>query len=534
MPQDAHYDPPIDPAIPVSSHLTAIAEAAQNHALLQEANKQHQPSLSPMFSEPNMQQPPDPTLLQEPPAQEAKVASSSSETSMNGNLQSFRETTPSLGKRPADDLDRLATGIKPKRKPKEKWAHRLGCPFRKCRGDMFTTEHGYRVCETTPHEFIIRLIEHMKRNHDLYVCGECFLGFKTPDALNSHKGTGHHCGKCYMSFPNLEEFVQHSNSCMAVDAATQEDIWQILYETLCADGVRHNPSFDDDTPVNGAVQPNNRVRMQFLSQQPLAPGQVPSLARRLGSSASGNGVAPPVERAEEQRQQLVPVGTNTLQAAPSRARSPPMGREAQLLSENYSQRDTIQVLQGLLAIERQARFEAEVRADFFATARVHDIVQSAVRHFVSSIRRRRPEPVKPRYESGWLEEIPELNGESVDDVDIMTLAPVRPSPIPFIDDFPATTATMELPNMILPEPNALPNALQCPSLTSESTAQSLQDLTVPLLLNLPWTVMYSCSKDDTQEPAFTWGQPWSCQRCGAELRKASDVFCEACAALDWR
>jgi hypothetical protein len=540
--QEMQYDPPIDPAMPVSSHLTAIAEAAQNHALLQEANMHHEPQPYPMYHEPSMPHPlHDPALLQEPLHQETKVESSSSEASMNGHLHpSYRETTPSLGKRPADDLERLATGIKPKRKPKEKWAHRLGCPFRKCRGDMFTTEHGFRVCETTPHEFIIRLIEHMKRNHDLYVCGECFLGYKTPDALNSHKTTSHHCGKCYMSFPDAEIFAKHANSCMTVDAATQEDIWQILYETLCADGVRHNPSFDDDTPVDSAIQSNNRVRMQLLSQQPLAIGQVPSLAKQLGSPASGNGMAPPVERADEYRQQLVPVGAMSLQAGPDRA-SPPMGtaRTTQLLFENESQRDTIQALQGLLAAERQARLEAEVRADIFASAKGNGLVHAAIRRFISSVRQARLAPVKPRYESGWVEEMHELQGDTADGIQIITSTPVLQQYAPSVDDYSPAYATMEMLPILLPQP-AIPTALHCPSLTSESTAQSLLEPTAPLFLNLPSAVMYDTGKDATAtattttqpEPPFAWGQLWGCQICGAQLQQASEIFCDTCAALD--
>jgi hypothetical protein len=506
---------------------------------------QHQShNYHPMFAESSMQQEPaEHALLQEPTYHEPKLETSSSDVSMNGSMNghlqtSYRETTPSLGKRPADDLERLATGIKPKRKPKEKWAHRLGCPFRKCRSDMFTTENGYRVCETTPHEFIIRLIEHMKRNHDLYVCGECFLGFKTPDALNSHKSTSHHCGKCYMSFPNEEVFIQHANSCMTVDAATQEDIWQILYETLCADGVRHNPSFDDETPVNSSIQSNNRVRMQLLAEQPLASGQVPSLAKQLGSPLAGNGVAPPVERVDElhHRQQLVPVGaSNFLQAASGRAQSPPMSRtEAQLLGENQSQRETIQALQGILAIEQQARLEAEVRADVFASARTHDIVQAAVRRFVSSARRPKPALVKPRYETGWVEEVNELQGEGVD---VVALAPPRQQPIsPSIEESFATAfmpGEMLLP-FVLPAQATIPNALHCPSLTSESTTQSLQEPTAPLAFSLPVGVMYEFgAEDNAQELAFTWNQPWECQWCGRELEQAGDiVFCKNCNPLN--
>jgi hypothetical protein len=222
-----------------------------------------------------------------------------------------RETTPSLGKHAraleTPDVDRLATGLKPKRKPKEKWAHRLGCPYRKSRNSVFTTENGFRVCETTPHEFIIRLIEHMKRNHELYVCGECFLGFISSDSLGSHKGSGHHCGKCYLSFADEKSFIDHANTCIAVEAATQEDIWQILYETLCGDAMRHNPSFDDDEPTidDEGIKPSNRLRMRILDERKLAPGQVPSLSKQLKDTplSMENGMVPPVVQRVDSSQQ---------------------------------------------------------------------------------------------------------------------------------------------------------------------------------------------------------------------------------------
>lgn len=123
----------------------------------------------------------------------------------------------------------------------------------------------------------------MKRNHDLYVCGECFLGFVSSDSLGSHKGSGHHCGKCYLSFLDETSFIGHANTCVAVEAATQEDIWQILYETLCGDEIRHNPSFDDDEPTmdDEGLKSSNRLRMRILDERKLAPGQVPSLSKQL-------------------------------------------------------------------------------------------------------------------------------------------------------------------------------------------------------------------------------------------------------------
>ncbi|KIW04135.1 uncharacterized protein PV09_04943 [Verruconis gallopava] len=529
--QQMQYEPQVDHAVPVSSHLTAIAAAATNHTLLQEDNMQHQQPLRFDFAESSMhllQHDPTSTTLLEP-----KMESSSSEASMNGqpSQSAFRETTPSLGKRPADDLERLATGIKPKRKPKEKWAHRLGCPFRKCRSDVFTTENGFRVCETTPHEFIIRLIEHMKRNHDLYVCGECFLGFKTPDTLNSHKSTSHHCGKCYMSFPSKEAFVEHAQSCMAVDAATQEDIWQILYETLCGDGVRHNPSFDEeDGHVAGPIQANNRVRMQLLAQTVLAPGQVPSLARQLGGPPleTGNGVAPPVRRAEY-RQQFAPVGATTSPAAPDRASSPPgLRREAQLLRENQAQRDTIQELRGLLAMETQTRFAAEVRVDAYSRSlRARDFVHDAVRRFLMSMRRPNLDLAKPlRYGSGLVEELPELC-DAMDDDDVVALVPSRtPFRITDVDPPSKSNISHVLPISLL-QASAC-ELLECPSLTSDQTAESVQEFTLPPDIGRSFSeALLDMHKN---EISFTWSQqPWDCQLCGAELQDACDVFCKNCA-----
>ena len=445
-----------------------------------------------------------------------------------------RETTPSLGKRPAEpitDLERL--GLKPKRKPKEKWAHRLGCPFRKCRGDMFSTEHGYRVCETTPHEFIIRLIEHMKRNHELYVCGECFLGFRSGEGLASHKGSVHHCGKCYLSFREEGEFIDHANTCVAVDAATQEDIWQILYETLCGDGVRHNPNFDDDE-VNedgeGSVRPSNKRRMDILHVRELAMGQVPSLARQLAdakSTPSGNATAPPVVRRADGHDGPWPAPVGAWSPnAPGRGDPspiltkmslPPLNDATELVSTAQSSLMAVQALQASLAVERVRRVEAERRAEELVGRRRVEIARRVAGRLGDAVRMRR-EGEAQRIDLGQKgRDLPLFTGYTLPSCE---------------EGIPALAVSTAQPRVYAPAP------LDCPSLVSDESLPSIDDFVVPPNLLAGPSTDLSHEEPFTklllENDLFTWNDashPWDCQSCGAQLYDASAVFCRTCAGL---
>jgi hypothetical protein len=89
-----------------------------------------------------------------------------------------------------------------------------------------------------------------------------------------------------------------------------------MYETLCADFVRHNPSFDEDGPVNEPIHPNNLARMRYIDEHPALPGQVDSLYKEH-LPVSGNGNAPAALNSNGEGQQLVPaaVGARSMPAA---------------------------------------------------------------------------------------------------------------------------------------------------------------------------------------------------------------------------
>jgi hypothetical protein len=222
------------------------------------------------------------------------------------------------GKRPAEEdpgrLNEVRAAKRPPRKSPLK--HRLACPYRKCRPGQFSSQPRYKVCATTPHEYIRRVIDHMDRNHQISVCGGCFFAFSSPEFLKQHKDSTEHCGKCYLSFPDKAAISAHVSSCKSVESSSQEDVWHIMYETLCADYIRHNPSFDEEGPLDEAIQPNNLARMRYINEHAALPGQVESLYQK-DLQDSGNGNAPAALNSIGESHQLVPaaVGAHSMPTA---------------------------------------------------------------------------------------------------------------------------------------------------------------------------------------------------------------------------
>lgn len=423
-----------------------------------------------------------------------------------------REPTPSNRKRSIDEVDseRPNYATKAKRQPKEKWAHRLGCPFRKCRPEMFTTPLGYRVCHTTPHEFTIRLLEHLKRNHDIFVCGDCFLAFTSLEFLTQHKNTFVHCAECYLSFPDKNALAAHSQSCVSVESSTQEDVWQIMYETICSDGVRHNPVFEEDDPVPQSIDRSNLERMDRLLKQPAQPGQVASFNERLRSSissdsSSGNDNAPPISTADTRdSQQMASAGASSYQT----------GYRAYGGSETQQyQRQEVSHLQ------------AHVSSSHPVTS--HEAILSAAMSSTSSA----PKVEESIPTSIWHLESSDLDLDSYDAA-VMSVSPIRLTPTPVLKPLPARAVEADFAI------SALPMAVQayhCPSLTSESTAESQEQrfdipheiprystMGLPQDPNLP-------IKQRTESFQYSWlaNISSSCGICGADID--SDLrHCEDC------
>lgn len=318
---------------------------------------------------------------------------------------------------------------------------------------------------------------------------------------------------------------------MAVEASTQEEIWQIMYETLCGDGVRHNPSFDEDGPVNQTIESNNRVRMQFIAQQPLLQGQVPPLVKLASPSSAGNGQPPPTSQADSSQphQQLVTLAeaanATQMSANGSHTSSPrATANEAQLLVE--AQQRMISMLQTRVADEEHARIAAETRANNLSRVRALDVFQSAVRQLVASIRTPSASLVKPRYASGWVEEMSPYYGE-MDGDSTVALAPTRG----FLDDPPAAMAApMFLP--LTMQPRTSSHVLACPSLTSESTLPTQRgDFGMTQTPSFASQALASTNKDGgVQDHFYLWGgnSTCSCLVCGGEVDGVEDRYCGAC------
>ncbi|QDS67935.1 hypothetical protein FKW77_008736 [Venturia effusa] len=426
-----------------------------------------------------------------------------------------REPTPSNGKRSIDEVDsseRPNYAMKARRQPKEKWAHRLGCPFRKCRPEMFTTPLGYRVCHTTPHEFTIRLLEHLKRNHDIFVCGDCFLAFTSLEFLAQHKNTFVHCAECYLSFPDKSALAAHSQSCASVESSTQEDVWQIMYETICSDGVRHNPIFEEDDPVPQSVDRNNLERMERLRNQPVQPGQVASFNERLRSSmssaSSGNESAPPKSTADQRdRQHTAPAGANPYQSGHRAYHSP---ETQQYRPEEVSHLQS-HVATSHPAISHEATVPA-VMTSASPTAAVKEAVPSSIWYFES------------------------LDLESYD-MAVQSVSPIRLTPTPVLKSLPARGVEAEV------AVSAFPMAVQaghCPSLTSESTAESQeQRFSIPHDIH-PYSTMGSPQdpnlpiKQRTESFQYSWLANISsnCDVCGAGIDSGLR-YCEECSGSSY-
>ncbi|TID17433.1 oocyte zinc finger protein XlCOF6-like [Venturia nashicola] len=421
-----------------------------------------------------------------------------------------REPTPSNGKRPIDEVDseRPNNAMKARRQPKERWAHRLGCPFRKCRPEMFTTPLGYRVCHTTPHEFTIRLLEHLKRNHDIFVCGDCFLAFTSLEFLTQHKNAFVHCAECYLSFPNKNALAAHSQSCVPVDSSTQEDVWQIMYETICSDGVRHNPVFEEDDPVPQSIDRSNLERMERLRAQSAQPGQVASFNDRLRSSvssaSSANDNAPSTSTADQRdRQQMAPAGSSSYQS----------GYRAYGSSQTQEYRP-----------QELSHLQAHVSSSHPVIS--HEAIVSAVIDLASP----RTEVEESSPISIWHPDRLDLASyvavQSVSHVRFLPTSVMKPLPVRAVD---AEIAISALPMAV--------QAYHCPSLTSESTTESQEQrfdiphdiphystMGLPQDPNLP-------IKQRTETFQYSWfaNMPNNCGVCGANID--SDLrYCEDCSS----
>lgn len=421
-----------------------------------------------------------------------------------------RQSAPSNGKRSIDEVDseKPNYAMKARRQPKEKWAHRLGCPFRKCRPEMFTTPLGYRVCHTTPHEFTIRLLEHLKRNHDIFVCGDCFLAFTSLEFLTQHKNTFVHCAECYLSFPDKNALAAHSQSCVSVDSSTQEDVWQIMYETICSDGVRHNPIFEEDDPVPQSIDRSNLERMERLRNQPAQPGQVASFSERLRSSissaSSGNDNAPPTSTADQRdRQQMAPVGATSYQS----------GYRAYGGSEPQQQYRP----QGVTHLQDHGPSSYPILS--------HEAIVSAVMYSAS------PTPVTEETSSTSIWHLEALDLDPCD-MAIQSVSPIRLSSTPVMKPLPVRGVEVGLAI------SALPMAVQsyrCPSLTSESSAES-QEQHFDMPHDIPHYPTMGSSQDPnlpikqrTESFQYRWlaNTLSNCGVCGANI-DLDHRYCEEC------
>ncbi|KAE9972772.1 hypothetical protein EG328_004819 [Venturia inaequalis] len=445
----------------------------------------------------------------EPPSEPGSRRPSAGNSRDDAMAVQSREPTPSNGKRSIDEVDseKPNYAMKARRQPKEKWAHRLGCPFRKCRPEMFTTPLGYRVCHTTPHEFTIRLLEHLKRNHDIFVCGDCFLAFTSLEFLTQHKNTFIHCAECYLSFSDKNALAAHSQTCVSVDSSTQEDVWQIMYETICSDGVRHNPVFEEDDPVPQSIERSNLERMERLRNQPAQPGQVASFSERLRSSisstSSGNDNAPPTSTADQRdRQQTAPAGASAYQSG-YRAYGGPE-------TQQYRPQEV-------------SHFQAHVPS--LHPILSHEAIASAVINTASLT----PEVEEISSTSIW--QLESLNLDPYD-MAVQSVSPIRLSPTTVIKPLPVRAVEVELAI------SALPMAVQayyCPSLTSESTAES-QEQRFDIAHNVPRYPTMGLPQDPnlsikqrTESFQYSWlgNMSNNCGVCGTNIN--SDLrYCEDC------
>jgi hypothetical protein len=372
------------------------------------------------------------------------------------------------GKRPAEEelgrSNELRAAKRPPRKSPLK--HRLACPYRKCQPERFSAQPRYKVCATTPHEYIRRVIDHMDRNHQISVCGGCFLAFSTPEYLKQHKDSAEHCGKCYLSFPNKTTIAAHAPLCRSVESSTQEDVWHIMYETLCGDYARHNPSFDDDGAVDQTILQNNLARMRYIDEHPKLPGQVGSLYKEH-MPVSGNGNAPAAMNSHE----LVPaaVGAFPLPAAGS-STSELQHLRAQVRQLHVREQERqVQVHHQQQAIAFLVDVEARQAKRIAAIEKLLLPTTSALPSTIE---------LSPNQDLDSLQASTRFRPHSVisNDEDLLV---ARPQPLSFANQKSSYS------NVVTPYSTTNPSwerhAVRCPSLTSDSTAPT-QNFEIPTSL----------------------------------------------------
>ncbi|KAF2262247.1 hypothetical protein CC78DRAFT_569857 [Lojkania enalia] len=99
----------------------------------------------------------------------------------------------------------------------------MSCIFRKFQPNTYNFGNSkFKTCHTTSHEYVSTLIRHLERYHNTHVCHKCLANFGSQKASLEHKET---------------------SNCVST-TGSQEDKWQILYENLCGDGIKHDPTFE--------------------------------------------------------------------------------------------------------------------------------------------------------------------------------------------------------------------------------------------------------------------------------------------------
>ena len=114
--------------------------------------------------------------------------------------------------------------LKRKEPPQPREKRRLmSCIFRKYKPSTYNYGiEKFKTCHTTSHQYISTLIRHLERYHEANICHHCLKTFALQEEAKKHK---------------------EAQDCPSV-SGSQEVKWQILYEKLCGDGVRHDPGFD--------------------------------------------------------------------------------------------------------------------------------------------------------------------------------------------------------------------------------------------------------------------------------------------------
>jgi hypothetical protein len=218
-----------------------------------------------------------------------------------------------------------------------------------------------------------------------------------------------------------------------------------------------------------------------------------------------------------------------------------------LARHEQSDRHTIQVLQGLLDVERRARREAEERADVLAESSKQERVQAAVRRFVSSLRQpRRRATVGASLGASFtaFDNAPTFSDKFEDGGALFqtptlafTSSPINDPALNAFDTLSLTHASTFLNPFFNSQPT--PAADYTPSLTSSTTLPSIDDHLLPppnLTRSLTALVADMAKPDGSAAGAgdgdggFVWGgyHPWDCQRCGQRLERVDGVFCKGC------